>query len=215
MARNTAKESAATLGDEGVTPVSEGSLQTIDPELTTVGQPTEGGCAWICFGDPTTIPTDAITKMATLADFESLGDVSEDGFTISKSITANKLKNWAGSVVRTVVSAVEETVKISFIEINRPTVAKLKHGTTSVESGADGSVSHIKGGSYLGKPACIVLDELECNGMLRRTVLQAASPEAFDDEGHQMGDLIKYGMTLSLSKKNGATYHVYRAKPAE
>lgn len=212
MAGNT-KETP--LSDDGIMPAVAGALQTIDPDLTTVGQPTEGGCAWICFGDPAKIPTDATTKMETLADFESLGDVGEDGFTISKSIAANKLKNWGGSVVRTVVNAVEETVKIAFIEINRPTVAKLKHGTASVETGADGTVSHIKGGSYLGKPACIVLDELECNGMLRRTVLTAASPEAFDDEGHQMGDFVAYGMTLALSKKNGATYHIYRAKPAE
>lgn len=210
----TKEETAAQAADAQVQ-AQAAALPAIDPELTTVGQPTEGGCAYACFGEPGNIPTDATTAMSTFADFKSLGDVGPDGFTIGKSISADKKKNWNGDVVLTVVNSVEETVKISFIEPNRPTVAELKHGAGAVETGADGSVSHIKGGGYLGKPCYIVLDELECNGMLRRTVLHRATPESFDDEPHQKGELIAYGMTLSLSKKNGATYDIYRAKAAE
>ena len=62
--------------------------------------------------------------------------------------------------------------------------------------------------------ACIV-DELETNGKLRRTVIPKKTIDSFDDVSHKAGDLLGYGITGTLLKKAGETAlkHIYRAKP--
>ena len=184
----------------------------IDYSLVTVGQPTEGGCVWVSF-DATTVPTDASTKMSTLTGFSSAGDISENGFTITKSVTTNKFKDWGGKTVLTSHSDQEETFKTEFLEINRPVVAKLKHGADNVTIGDDGSVASIAAGTTNLATVALVIDELESNGYMRRTVVPKASIESFDDEAHQAGSLLVYGMTFTaLACDDGHTYHVYRAE---
>ena len=189
-------------------------LENIDTALVTVGQPTDGGCAWVCVGEPAALPTDAATKMSTLTDFQSAGTVSENGFTVSKSVTTNKFKDWGGNVILTATSEEENTFKVEFAEINRPVVAKLKYGAGNVEAGDDGSVSHIKAVAGTTQKVALVIDELESNGFLRRTVVPSATIGSFDDEAHQKGSLLVYGMTFTALLKDGVAYHVYRAKPS-
>lgn len=188
-------------------------LKDIDNSLVTVGQPTTGGCAWICFGKPAKLPTDATTKMSTLTDYQSLGDVSENGFTEAASRTKNKFKNWNGNTVLTSISDEVNTYKIEFIEPNRPSVAKLRYGSANVEAGEDGSVSHIKGVLGTDEQVSLVIDELESNGFLRRTVVPVATVDSFDDVPHQKGSLLVYGMTFTAIKGEGNVFDIYRAKP--
>lgn len=189
------------------------TLEDIDTSLITVGQPTDGGCAYVCIGTPSSLPTSASTKMSTLTDFESCGTISENGFTFSKSVTTNKFKDWGGNIVLTAVSEEENTFKVEFTEINRPIVAKLKYGASNVEAATDGSVSHIKAAADTGQKVALVIDELESNGYLRRTVVPCASIDSFDDETHQKGSLLVYGMTFTAMVKDGVSFHIYRAKP--
>jgi len=190
-------------------------LKDLSNDLVTTGRPADGGCVYTSFADSPTMPTDAATKMSTLTDFESLGELSENGFTIGKSVTSNKFKGWHGSVVLAEVSDEEHTVKMEFIEPNRPSVAKLRHGTGNVEAGADGSVSHIKGVIGTSTTVPIVVDELESNGYLRRTVIHKATIDSFDDEPHQKGSLLVYGMSATMvDPGDGKLYDIYRAKPA-
>lgn len=189
-------------------------LENVDTSLITVGQPTDGGCTYICVGEPTTLPTDATTKMSTFTDFESAGTISENGFTATKSVTTEKFKDWGGNVVLTAISEEEHTFQIEFAEINRPVVAKLKYGAGNVEVGEDGSVSHVKAVAGTTQKVSLVIDELESNGYLRRTVVPCATIDSFDDETHQKGSLLVYGMTFTALLKDGVSYHTYRAKPA-
>lgn len=189
-------------------------LKDIDSSLVTVGQPTDGGCAWVCFGKPAKLPTDATTKMSTLADYVSLGDISENGFTEANARTKNKFKNWGGNVILTSISDEENTYKIEFVETSRPAVAKLRYGSGSVEVGTDGSVSHIKGIVGTDEQVSLVIDELESNGYLRRTVIPVATIDSFDDVPHQKGSLLVYGMTFTAVKGDGNVFDIYRAKPA-
>ena len=190
------------------------AIADIDTSLITVGQPAEGGCCWTSFAESPTLPTDAVTKMSTLSDFESLGELSENGYTESKSVTENKFTGWHGSVVLTAISGEENTYKAEFIEVNRPSVAKLRHGSTNVEEADDGSVSHIKGKVGSGDKVPLVFDELESNGYLRRTVIRKASINSFDDVPHQKGALMVYGMTFTAIEVDGQMFDIYRAKPA-
>lgn len=189
-------------------------LDTIDTSLVTVGQPTEGGCTYIHIGESDTLPTDATTAMSTFTDFVSAGTIFENGFTATKSVTTEKFKDWGGNVILTAISEEEHTFQIEFAEINRPIVAKLKYGDSNVETGSDGSVSHVKAVAGTTQKVSLVIDELESNGFLRRTVVPCATIDSFDDETHQKGSLLVYGMTFTALLKDGVSYHIYRAKPA-
>ena len=189
-------------------------LEPIDNNLTTVGQPTAGGCVYVAFKANPTLPNDATTKMDTLTDFVSLGDISENGFTEANARSKNKHKNWNGDVVRTSISDEENTYKLEFIEPNRPSVAKLRYGSGNVEAGTDGSVSHIKGVLGTDEQVALVVDELESGGFLRRTVIPCATIDSFDDVAHQKGSLLVYGMTFTAVKGTGNIFDIYRAKPA-
>lgn len=189
-------------------------LAVFDNNLVTTGSPAEGGCCWTSFDDNPTLPTDATTAMTT--PWESLGDLTEDGFTEGKSITSSKLKGWRGSTVIVAYSDEDRTLKLAFIEVNRPSVAKLRYGAENVTAGTDGSVAKIidKVGVMQNLP--FVIDELESGGFLRRTVIKRASVESFDDVPHQRGSLLVYGMTLSIiDTGDGEPVTIYRAKPSE
>ncbi|TNU89384.1 hypothetical protein FIC87_11335 [Eggerthella lenta] len=152
--------------------------------------------------------------MSALAGWESLGELSENGFSESKSVTENKFKGWHGSVVLTAISEEENTYKAEFIEVNRPSAAKLRYGSKNVETGADGSVSHISGKPSTGDKVPLVFDELESNGYLRRTVVRKASVSSFDEVPHRKGALMVYGMTFTAIEVDGSAFDIYRAKPA-
>lgn len=183
----------------------------VDASLVTVGQPTEGGCAYICFGEAAKLPTDATTDISTLTDFESLGYISENGITESMSLTVNKHGEWGGKTILTTISKQEGAVKAEFEEINRGTVAKIRYGKDNVTVGTDGSVKSIKEGALPYQEYALVLDELECNGSLRRTVYPRIAIESFDDIAHQKGSLMVYGMTFTkLFDNEGNSAYVYR-----
>ena len=190
------------------------NLGPFDNSLVTTGNPAAGGCCWTDFSESPTLPTDATTAMA--APWESLGDLSENGYTEGKSLTTNKLKGWRGSVVLSALSDEDRTLKLEFIEVNRPSVAKMRYGAGNVTAGTDGSVSKIsdKIGTLVKVP--LVIDELESNGFLRRTVVKMASVDSFDDVPHAKGNLLVYGMTLTaLDTGDGEPIVIYRAKPSD
>lgn len=194
--------------------MGETTLKEIDPMLATVGKPRDGGCVWVHFGSAPTVPTDATTKMSTLGGWESVGEISDAGFTLAKSVTSNEFKSWHGGAFLKSISEESHTFKIEFVEVNRPAAAKLRYGMKNVESGADGSVSHIKSALTEFQTVPLTIDELESNGYLRRTVFHKICVDNFDEEPHQRGSLIVYGFTFTaLDPGTGVFFDIYRAKP--
>lgn len=191
------------------------AINDIDSSLVTVGKPVEGGCVWTAFTKPKAFPTDATTKMSTLTEFVSLGDLSTNGFTEGKAISSSTHKGWHGKVVITSVDEETNTVKLEFIEVNRPSVAKLRYGDAAVTEGEDGSVSKILDKGYDGKAHPFVIDELESGGFLRRTIIRSATVTSFDDVPHQRGSLMVYGATLTVNEPEdgSAAIEIHRAKP--
>ncbi len=184
----------------------------IDNSLVTVGQPVEGGCCYVSFDTSKALPTDATTKMSTLTHFESLGELSENGYTEAKSIETESKKGWHGTDVAVLNKGQSNTYKAEFLEVMRATVAKLRYGSTAVESGATG-ITHIKGKDTPVEYVSLVFDELMSNGMLRRTVVHKAAITSFDDVAHQKGSLMVYGMTFTATDTDGF-FDIYYAKPA-
>ncbi len=189
------------------------ALKPIDDTLVTVGQPTEGGCVYTSFAENPTLPTDAVTKVSTLSNLESLGDISENGFTEAKSVSSTKHKNWNGDTVASSTTEKTTTYKLEFLETSRPAVAKLRYGSKSVKvDEASGSVSQIDDTGEDSPVVPLVIDELESNGWLRRTVIPRAVVESMDDVPHQKGSLLVYGMTFTVLKSDKPLISIYRAK---
>ena len=142
MASNN-EEAKVALASVDATPAAD-----IDPSLVTTGSPVEGGCVYTSFKAGAALPTDAATKISTLTDLVSLGDLSTDGFTASKSITVNEFQGWHQSIVLTKVSGEKHQYKMVFIESVRSSVAKLRYGADNVETYEDGTFKQIKAVAY-------------------------------------------------------------------
>lgn len=191
------------------------ATKELDNSLVTVGQPVEGGCCYTSFKENAALPTDATTKMSTLSDFESLGELSDQGYTEGQDVTVDEFEGWHGTTVLTCISKDKRTFQAEFIEPNRPAVAKLKYGEKNVEVDDDGEfVKNIKAKASVNKQVPLVFDELESNGCLRRTVIPKAVITNFDDVPHQKGSLLVYGMTFTAIDDNeNGFFSIYRAKP--
>lgn len=195
----------------------EDTVKDLNPNYVTLGAPVDGGCAFTSFKDGASVPTDATAKMNTLADFVSLGELSENGFSMSTEVETTDVPGWHGKTVISCINKETNTFKVEFLEINRDSVAKLKYGEKAVTASAeDKGVSKILGGKFDAKPHPFVFDELESNGYLRRTVFKRAVVSGFDEEAHTKGGAVVYGMTFTaLEATDGSEpFVIYRAKPS-
>lgn len=188
----------------------------ISASLVTVGKPVDGGCAWTNFNDEVTFPTGATDKMSTMTGWESCGEVSTNGFTESRSVSATDLKGWHNTTLITSIDDETNTFKVEFVEVNRATAAKLRYGADAVTVDADGNVTNIAQKPYDGVARPLVFDELESNGWLRRTVFKKAVISSFDDVPHQRGSLMVYGMTFTVNDPGDGSspIEIFRAKPS-
>lgn len=184
----------------------------LDPTFVTVGQPSEGGCVFTCFDENPTLPTDAETPLGT--GWVSLGEISENGFTEAEELTTTEHPGWHGTPVLTTEDKEISTLKLEFLEVNRPSAAKVRYGVDNVELDNDGEIKHISKKPGKRKPLPFVVEELESNGYKRRTVVPKASVKSLDDIPHKKGNLMLYGMTFTATDTGSGPYDIYRAKPA-
>lgn len=187
-------------------------LSDFDSSLVTVGQSAEGGSCYVSFDEAPDYPADATTALGE--GWESAGDLSTNGYTEGKSVTSTDHKNWRGSVVLTTIDEETNTYKAEFIEVNRPTAAKMRYGAGNIAiDEATGQVKQISGKPGQVKPVGLVFEELESSGYKRRTVVKKAMVTSFDDVPHQKGSLMVYGMTFTANEVGGSAFEIYRAKP--
>ena len=112
----------------------------INPDNVTTGAPVEGACCFTNFASSPTLPTSASASLGS--GWENLGELSDQGYTKSVSLTTNKFKGWHGSTLLTQVESEENTFKAEFVEIARPTVAKLRYGASAVTASASEKCKH-------------------------------------------------------------------------
>ena len=188
----------------------------INPGNVTTGGPVEGGCCYTNFSDSPTLPTTASESLVESGStWENVGELSDQGWTQSTSTSSNKFKGYHGSVLLTEVSDEENTFKAEFVEITRPTAAKLRYGKDKVTVDSDGFITAIDPTVVPGDIVPLVFDELFSNGVKQRTVFSRAKIDSIDDQAHQKGSLLVYGMTFTaLVDSSGRPYYVRRAKPS-
>ena len=188
----------------------------INPNNVTTGSPVEGGCCYTSFDDDVTLPTTASESLVgENSKFVNLGELSDQGYSKSTSTTVNKFKGWHGTVLLSVVSEEENTFKAEFTEVTRASVLKLRYGKDNVTVDQDGFVSAIDPTNVPNDEHPLIFDELFSNGIKQRTVFPRATIDAIDDEPHQKGSLLVYGMTFTANvDSQGRPYYVRRAKKA-
>ena len=196
--------------------MAEDTQTTINPENVTTGGPVEGACVYTCFESDVTLPTTATESLVgDSSDWENVGELSDQGWTVGTSTSVNKFKGYHGSTLLTEVADEEETLKFECTEIVRPTVCKMRYGANNVTIDTNGFVTAIDPTNLPGQIIPIVIDTLFSNGIIERTVFPRAKVESVDDEAHQRGSLHVYGMTFSLLvDANGRPYYKRRAKLA-
>lgn len=191
-------------------------MPDIDPSLVTVGQPVEGGGCYASFAAAPTYPTSATEDMSTLADYESVGELSDAGFTEGKNVTTSTHKGWHGTTLLATTDDSTDTYQAALVEVDRGTAAKLRYGAANVTvNETTGAITQINNGKVNDDEVSLVFEELESNGYLRRTVVKRCKVTRFDDVPHQRGNLMVYGMTFTvLEPADGSTpVPIYRAEP--
>lgn len=188
----------------------------LNSENVTVGQPVSGGAVWTSFADSPTLPTDATTKMSDQTEWESCGELSDDGISEATDASSNDFKGWHGSTVLTTIDSTTQTYELHFIETGRSTVAKLRYGADNVTVGTDGAWTVANQPAIMGDIIVpLVIDELESSGYLRRTVIPKAKISNIGDTDHQKGSLLAFDLTFTaLDPGDGVNVHIYRAKPS-
>ena len=186
----------------------------INPENVTTGAPVEGACCFTSFAASPSLPETAVAELGS--DLVNLGEISDQGYTKSVNLTTTKFKGWHGSVLLTQVEGEENTFKTEFTEVERASVAKLRYGADNVTVDATtGEITAIDPTSVPTVTVPLVFDELLANGRKRRTVFPRATIESIDDEPHQKGSLLIYGMTFSANVDDqGRPYYIREATPA-
>lgn len=182
----------------------------------TTGGPVEGGCCYVSFEDNPVLPTTA-SQNITGGDsgFLNLGELSDQGWTQAQSTSVNKYKGYHGKVLLSEVADEELTVKTEFLEVTRVNVLKLRYGQNNVTVDATGFATAMKHTSIPDDTVTLVFDELLSNGVKQRTVFPRVKIDSIDDQAHQKGALLVFGMTFTAyADEEGAAFYVYHAKPA-
>lgn len=191
--------------------------KTINPNNVTTGDPVEGACCFTSF-DPTAVLPDTASVDLTAADskFVNLGEISENGYTKSVSTSSNKYKGWHGSVLLSKISDEENSFKVEFTEVIRESVLKLRYGKDNVTVDENGNVTKVDPKTVPSAVVPLVFDELLSNGEKMRTVFPRATIDSIDDEPHQKGSLLVYGMTFTANVDDqNRPYYIRYAVPAE
>ena len=190
------------------------AVAELDSSLATVGQPKEGGSAWVSFASAPTYPTDATAAMSTLTSYSSLGELSTNGYTEKKDKSTNEFSGWHGSTILTCTDKTKNTIKCEFVEVDRVEAAKLRYGQANVTADTDGSWKQINDTDSDEDEVSLVFEELESNGHLVRTLIKRCKVTSLDDVPHKRGELVVYGMEFTVLKPadGSAETQKFRAK---
>lgn len=173
--------------------------------------PDEGGVAYISFADEPTLPKTASEEIAKDV-FDSLGDLSPDGFTEITDLSSNDFDDCCGRIVLTVDNTKKRKVKLKFIEAMREAVLKFVYGVDAV-SATGGVPESVTLDSKPTKERPIVIEQLWTNGWKVRYVLDRFKITSFDEIPHNRQNLLGFGLEGTLLDNDGVLGHIYFAKP--
>lgn len=177
----------------------------------STGKPKAGGAVFYApIG--TAVPTDAKTDLDTA--FKNVGFVSEDGVTISPSISSSSHKAWGGVEVSNEVTEYSETTAFDMLETSEDAV-KLAFGGDAVTA-AGSKVTAVKHTADAFKTEVVlVVETLVGTSGVRRTVVPRAKLIERGDITYKDDELVKYSVKFANLDSGGMTSADYYAETGE
>jgi len=142
----------------------------------------------------TTLPTDAITKLA--AEFKGLGYISEDGLVNTNTPDSDSIKAWGGDTVAVVQKGKEDTFQYTLIEAMNVDVLKEIYGTDNVTGNLETGIS-IESNSQEYEPHILIFDMILKGGVLKRIVIPNGTISEVGDITYGDEDAVGYETTLT------------------
>ena len=155
----------------------------------------------------TKLPTDA--KATLDAAFKSLGYISEDGATNTKSEDTDEVRAWGGDVVLTLRQGSTNEYTTRLIESMNVEVLKLIYGEDNVTGTLDTGIK-VKDNNKPRKPVSIVIETILKNDVLRRIVIPYAEVVQDGEINYTDSDATGFDVTFKLQvDSNGNSQYIY------
>lgn len=141
----------------------------------------------------TTLPVDLV---APAAAFQDLGWLSEDGVDITRESSSNDFTAWqGGTIVRSKVSGVKDTIKVVCLEETAITLGLLYPGSTSTTTTGTTKIS-VPGGSSSNEKA-LVVDFMD-DAVTKRYAIPRAEVTGTGTVSHKNTDMTMYEFTFTI-----------------
>lgn len=158
----------------------------------------------------TSLPTDATTEL--VAEFKSLGYISEDGLVNANTASTENIKAWGGDIVAVVQSEKTDTFTYKLIESTNVDVLKEVYGQNNVSGTLEAGIT-IKANSELLEEHIIIVDTVLKSGTLKRIVIPNGQVSEVGDITYGDEEVLGYETTLqALPDAEGNTHYEYIKK---
>lgn len=189
------------------------NTNTANTDNISVGAPKVAGAI---FRAPLTasLPTSALTELT--GDFETLGYISEEGFTYTQSRNTTPVKDWSGQTIDDLQDEKGDAFKFKMLEILKPVVNKMIFGDSNVTGDIDTEMV-IKSNAKELENHAYVVDFLLKGGAVRRIVIPKAKVTDISDVPYKKNELTGYEVTVTAypcGDEEGNTHFQYVAKPS-
>lgn len=159
----------------------------------------------------TQLPTDASTALASA--FTSLGYISEDGLSVTRSFDSDEIKDWGGQTVLTLESNYSDRFKFTLIEALNVDVLKAVHGASAVSGTlSTGITVSVQGAEH---EACVwAIDMIMRGGVLKRIVIPNGAITEVGEVVYSGEDAVGYEVTVTaMADSSGKTSYEYIKAP--
>lgn len=182
-----------------------------NPEYVTAAKPKVGGAV---FRAPvgTALPTNS--SVALNEAFQSVGFITEDGVTNTRSISSEQVKDWGGDVMIVLQTERGDDWKFTMAESLNTEAMKTFYGEDNVTGNLDDGIT-IKGNNLDLGTYSYVIDSILRDGHLQRVVIAKGMISATEDVVYKRNEVVRYGVTITgLPDDDGNSSTIFISKKA-
>lgn len=155
----------------------------------------------------TALPTDAKAPLA--AAFKCLGPISEDGVQPSRDTSVEKIKEWDGSTLATLLSDESRTFESLLYGVHDPDVLEYVFGKENVTvvpatSSSGTTIAVVDKGGQL--PDSVLVMEMVHKGVKQRKILPVCSATCTGEENYVTGGLRGYTLEFEAGKDDSGAF---------
>ena len=167
--------------------------------VAAAGPKQGGGVYWAPLG--TALPTDATTALAVA--YKCLGPMSEDGVRPSRDTSVEKVKEWDGSTLASLLSDESRTFEFDILGVYDADALAFMYGSTNITTVAATALAGTKlsivdKGGQLAKGVMVL--ELKYGNVKMRKVIPTGEPNVTDEMPYIPGGLRGYTVEVEALK---------------